>query len=249
MQHSHNFHKDKVYFVFNMRKIVYMRSTILIIEDEIKISQIIKSYLEKEEYIVYQAFNGQKALELLKTTTPSLLILDLMLPDIPGEEICKTARKMSNIPIIMLTAKTQEHNILNGLDIGADDYITKPFNNKYLIAKVKAFLRRENKFNNKEIILNNGELVIDLDKHEVKRQGELVLLTPIEYRLLTLFINHQKRVYTREELIELVLPEDFAGYDRVIDSHIKNLRQKIETDSKNPKYIITVFGIGYKSGI
>lgn len=225
-----------------------MKETILIIEDEIKISEVIKSYLEKEKYIVYQAFNGEEGLELFKEKTPNLIILDLMLPDIPGEEICKTIRKTSNIPIIMLTAKTQEHDILNGLNIGSDDYITKPFSPRQLVAKVKAFLRRADNFSSKQISLNSGDLKIDLEKYEVKKEEKNVFLTPIEYKLLTTFINSKKRVYTRGELIELALESNFEGYDRVIDTHIKNLRQKIETDTKNPKYILTVFGVGYKFG-
>lgn len=225
-----------------------MKYSILIVEDEFKISDVIKSYLEKENFNVYQAFNGEEALYKFKEFVPDLIILDLMLPDFSGEEVCKKIRKSSNVPIIMLTAKTQENSILNGFNIGTDDYVTKPFSTMQLIARIKALLKRTYTSENNNIVFGDNDLEIDLEKHEVKKNGINVKLTPAEYKLLITFVNFKDKVYTRDELIDLVLSDDFEGYERVIDTHIKNLRQKIEDDSRNPKYIITVFGIGYKFG-
>lgn len=225
-----------------------MNHKILIVEDEIRISEIIKSYLEKEGYNIYQAFDGEKALELFKEITPNLLILDLMLPDITGEEICKNIREVSNIPIIILTAKTTENSALNGFNIGADDYITKPFSVKQLVAKVKVFLNRVYNEATNEVSINNGDIVINEEKHLVYKQKQEILITPIEYKILKVFISYKNKVFTRDELIKLALPDDFDGYDRIIDAHIKNLRQKIEINPKEPKYILTVRGIGYKFG-
>lgn len=225
-----------------------MKYSILIVEDEFKISDVIKSYLEKENFNVYQAFNGEEALYKFKEFVPDLIILDLMLPDFSGEEVCKKIRKSSNVPIIMLTAKTQENSILNGFNIGIDDYMTKPFSTMQLVARIKAVLKRTYQNVNHNIIFGDNDLEIDFEKHEVKKKGVNIKLTPAEYKLLVTFVNFKDKVYTRDELIDLVLSDDFEGYERVIDTHIKNLRQKIEDDSRNPKYIITVFGIGYKFG-
>jgi DNA-binding response OmpR family regulator len=224
-----------------------MKPKILIIEDEVKLSEVINSYLEKEGYMVYQAKDGKTGQELFRQITPNLLILDLMLPDISGEEICQNIRKISDVPIIMITAKIQEANILNGFKIGADDYITKPFNVKQLVAKVKVFLNRTYKDKDK-ISINDKDLIIDHDNYEVLKKGQKVLLTKIEYKLLEVFVHYKNKVFTRDELIQIVLSDDFDGYDRIIDAHIKNLRQKIETNPKQPEYILTVHGIGYKFG-
>jgi len=179
-----------------------------------------------------------------------LVVLDLMLPDVTGEEICKTIRKRSRVPIIMLTAKVEEENILKGLDIGADDYITKPFSPKQLVARVNAVLRRvsEDPVPLSNIISINDELLIDNLKYEVRKNNNIVNLTPNEYKILLTLVKYPKKTFTRDELISLALGDDYEGYDRTVDSHIKNLRQKIETDPKAPKYIVTVHGIGYRFG-
>ncbi len=224
---------------------------VLIVDDEEKIAEVVKSYLEKSGFKVYCAYNGNEALELFEKVNPSLIVLDLMLPDMSGEDICRSIRKKSRVPIIMLTAKVEEESILNGLGIGADDYVTKPFSPRQLVARVIALLRRSED----EIMLlsnvlsfNGGELVIDSIKHEVKRDGHLVSLTPNEFKILMALVKYTHKAFTRDELVFLVLGEDYEGYDRTIDTHIKNLRQKIEPDVKSPRYILTVYGVGYKFG-
>jgi len=229
----------------------YSAKRILVIDDEIKIIEVIKSYLENSGYEVYTGLNGEQALTLFEQVHPSLLILDLMLPDMSGEEICRRLRRKSRVPIIMLTAKVEEEDILNGLDIGADDYVTKPFSPRQLVARVAALLRRSQEDASplaSVMSFSDGDLVVDHSSHEVKKAGEVVALTPNEFKMLTTLLRYPQKVFTREELIRLVIGEDFEGYDRIIDTHIKNLRQKIETDSRNPRYVLTVHGVGYRFG-
>lgn len=222
---------------------------ILIIDDEMKIIEVIQSYLEKDGYDVYAARSGKDALVMFENIGPSLVILDLMLPDMTGEEICQQLRRKSRVPIIMLTAKVEEMDIINGLNIGADDYVTKPFSPRQLVARVSALLRRTQDEVFPELrSFNNGDLLIDLTTREVKKGGESVNLTPHEFQLLTTLMKYPKKIFTRQELIQLVMGDDYEGYDRIIDTHIKNLRQKIEMDSRNPRYILTVHGVGYRFG-
>lgn len=224
---------------------------ILVVDDEQKIVEVVKSYLEHNGFEVYTANNGKQALEQFERVEPALIVLDLMLPDISGEEICKTIRKQSRIPIIMLTAKVEEDYILKGLDIGADDYVTKPFSPKQLIARVVAVLRRtvEDPIAlSNSISFNNGDIVINNLKHEVKKSGVIVNLTPNEYKILLTMVKYPNKTFTREELINTALGDDFEGFDRTVDTHIKNIRQKIEDDPKEPKYLLTVHGIGYRLG-
>lgn len=225
--------------------------SILIVEDEIKISEVIKSYLEKSGYEVYEAHNCGLARKILETKQPSLMILDLMLPDMSGEDFCRQVRKKSRIPIIMLTAKVEELDILKGLDMGADDYVTKPFSIKQLVARVQALLRRSGE----ELVplvnsihFNDDDLVIEPHKHEVRKCGELVNLTPNEFKILMVLVTYPNKVFTRDDLIVSALGKDFEGFDRTVDSHIKNIRQKIETHTKEPKYVVTVHGVGYRFG-
>ena len=224
---------------------------ILVVEDEVKIAEVVKSYLENSGYAVDTAHTGSQALELFDRVLPSLVILDLMLPDLSGEEICRNLRRRSRVPIIMLTAKINEEDILQGLDIGADDYVTKPFSPRQLVARVHAVLRRaaEDAVPLTSILSFNGEdLVIDSLAREVKKSGQKVSLTPNEYNVLMTLIKYPKKVFTREELICKALGEDYDGYDRIIDTHIKNIRQKIENDPRSPLYILTVHGVGYRFG-
>jgi len=224
---------------------------ILIVDDEPKIAEVVKSYLENSGYRVCIAYNGREALDKFERENPALVILDLMLPDITGEEICMTLRKKSGVPIIMLTAKVEEENILKGLNIGADDYVTKPFSPRQLVARVEAVLRRSDYVLTPPagiLSFNNGELVIDTLKYEVRKHGRAVSLTPSEYRILAAMVKYPEKTFTREELIRSAFGEDYDCYDRTIDTHIKNIRQKIETHPKNPKYILTVHGIGYRFG-
>lgn len=228
-----------------------VRKKVMIVDDEVKIVEIVQAYLEKNEYDVCTAFNGKEALIVFDKESPSLVILDLMLPDLSGEEVCKQLRKKSRVPIIMLTAKVAETDVINGLNIGADGYILKPFSPNELVARVTALLRRseDNIVPLSNIIIyNDNDLVIDVLKHEVKKQGKIVNLTPTEYNILLTLLKYSTKLFTREELISIVFDDLYDGFDRTIDTHVKNLRQKIETDSKNPKYILTVHGVGYRFG-
>ncbi len=222
---------------------------ILVVDDEAKISEVIKSYLEHDGYKVSTALNGKAALNGYNEFNPDLIVLDLMLPDISGEEICKRIRKNSSVPIIMLTAKVSDDEVITGLDIGADDYVLKPFSPKQLLARVAAVLRRsakESADDRSKIVFDNGELVIDTFVHEIRKAGSIINLTPNEYRILVTMSGYPKKTFTREELISMALGDDFEGFDRTVDTHIKNLRQKIEDDPKAPKYLVTVHGVGYR---
>ncbi|AAM25604.1 two-component system OmpR family response regulator [Caldanaerobacter subterraneus subsp. tengcongensis MB4] len=227
-----------------------MNKKILVVDDEIKILEVVKSYLEREGFSVITETNGNNVLDTFKKEKPDLVILDLMLPGISGEELCKRLRQFSNVPILMLTAKVQESDKINGFSIGADDYITKPFSPRELVMRVKAILRRTtDDVPLAEVMsFNNDDLVVDLRAHTVRKKGVVVNLTPNEFKILKILIRNPNRVFTREELIEKVMGFDYEGYDRTIDAHIKNLRQKIEDDTKNPVYIKTVYGVGYKFG-
>jgi DNA-binding response OmpR family regulator len=224
---------------------------ILVVDDEFKIVDVIKLYLEKEGCKVFEALVGNQALDIYNRIKPDLIILDLMLPDINGEEICKIIRKKSRVPIIMLTAKVDESEIVSGLYMGADDYVTKPFSVKELIARIVVLFRRVGD----EVVpladtisLNSDDLVVDALKREVRKKGELVYITSTEFKVLMTLLKYPHKTFTREELMDLAMGEDNFGYNRVIDTHIKNLRQKIEDNPKEPRYIITVHGTGYRFG-
>jgi len=220
--------------------------TILVVDDEEQIIEVIKAYLEKEDFKVFTSYTGKEALEIFEKTSIDFIILDLMLPDYSGEDICKKIRLKSQVPIIMLTAKIEEGDRINGLSIGADDYVLKPFSPKELIARVKAILRRTKGEGIKAEIIefNEGHLIIDLASLEVKQKGVNISLSPTEFKLLSLLAKNPSKVFSREEIITKVLGFDYDGYDRTIDVHIKNIRHKIEDQSTS--YIKTVYGIGYK---
>lgn len=224
---------------------------VLIVDDENKIVEVIKSYLEKEGAVVFEAYDGNQALEIFERINPDLIVLDLMLPDMTGEEICNIVRKKSRVPIIMLTAKIDEKSIISGLHIGADDYITKPFSPRELIARIYAIFRRLNEevvpLSN-EISFNDNDLVIDMLKKEIRKNGENIALTSRQYKILMTLLKYPNKTFTREELISTALGDDYDGYDRNVDTHVKNIRQKIETNPKEPQYIITVHGTGYRFG-
>lgn len=221
------------------------RESILIVEDEKKISEIVRAYLEKEGYRVRLAENGEQALKLLKDAV-DLVILDLMLPDIQGEELCSIIREGSEVPVIILTAKSGEEDRIKGLGIGADDYVVKPFSPRELVARVKAQLRRSGRTKKKLLSYNRGALKIDVSNHEVFRDGSLIMLTPTEFKILLSLADQPGWVFSREQLVTIAQGFDFEGYDRTIDAHVKNLRRKIEKDSREPEYIKTVYGVGYK---
>ena len=216
---------------------------ILIVEDEEKIAEIVKAYLEKEGYFVTVAGTGQKAISLLKEGY-ELVVLDLMLPDMAGEEICKIIREDSDLPIIMLTAKSEEEDRIKGLGMGADDYVVKPFSPREVVARVKALLRRTKK--KSRMSFNNSDLVIDSSSFEALKGGVSVVLTPTEFRLLRCLAEHPEQVFTRLQLVNVILGYDYEGYDRTIDAHVKNIRHKVEDNQKQPAYIKTVHGVGYK---
>ncbi|UCZ53550.1 response regulator transcription factor [Bacillus shivajii] len=227
-----------------------MAIKVFIVEDEPMIIEVLKAYLEKANYEVEWSENGKEGLERIKSTNPDFIILDLMLPDMPGEEICKQIRQTSDTPIMMLTAKTQEEDRIEGIVIGADDYVTKPFSPREVIVRMEAILRRTNTLNKMDVFsFNDKELVIDIKKKEVTLEGEWVALTPIEYNLLVAMAKYPGRVFSRADLLTGIQDDGFyEGYERSVDVHIKNLRKKIEKDTKHPKYIVTVFGMGYKFG-
>lgn len=229
-----------------------MDISILIIEDEVGISNIERKYLEKEGYLVDQSFNGEDALIKIKENRYDLILLDLMLPGVSGEEIMEYIRTNSETPVIMVTAKVEEEQIVKGLKIGADDYISKPFSPKEMVQRVKTVLRRVEKYNlpkSEWLNIDNGRIKIDFDNHKLLKNGQEVSLTNNEFKIIqTLFSNPQK-IFTREEIIEIAFGMHYDAYDRAIDTHIKNIRHKIEDQPKSPKYIKTVYGVGYKAGL
>jgi DNA-binding response OmpR family regulator len=219
--------------------------TILVVEDEKKISDIVELYLRREGFVTTVAGTGEEAMKHFNEPF-DLIILDLMLPDISGEELCSTIRETSEAPIIMLTAKSGEEDRIKGLGLGADDYVVKPFSPRELVARVKAQLRRTKKVAGRVLRFNKGFLTIDTESHEVRKKGVPAVLTPTEFRLLMILADKPGRVFSRLQLINMVQGYDFEGYDRTVDAHIKNLRQKIEDDQRNPLFIKTVYGVGYK---
>ena len=221
------------------------KNKILVVDDEEKIVRIVKAYLEREGYTVIAAYDGKTALALARTEAPDLVLLDLMLPQVSGWDVCRTLRAESNVPIIMLTARDEDTDKVVGLELGADDYVTKPFNPRELVARVRAVLRRTESTPEKRRLVF-GDLTVDLDKHEVRHAGRLVELTPTEFDLLRVLAEAPGRVYSRMQLLDRVQGYAYEGYERTIDSHIKNLRKKLEPDPEKPRYIITVRGVGYK---
>jgi DNA-binding response OmpR family regulator len=223
---------------------------ILVIEDEVKIVQIIRAYLEKEGYKVSTATDGEEALAAYRELQPDLVVLDRMLPKISGDLLCTRFRQDSDVPILILSARSTEDDRVFGLQIGADDYLTKPFSPRELVARVQALLRRcqrKNDPENRVIRLDQGRFVIDPGRFELRRDGHLVSLTPTEFNLLSILASHPGQVFRRAQLVEAAMGSvTFSGYDRTIDAHIKNIRQKIEADPGKPRYIQTVFGVGYR---
>lgn len=223
-------------------------SNILIVEDEESVANVIKAYLDKESYNVYICNSGLESLEILKKINFDLVILDLMLPDIDGEEVCKIIREISNVYIFMLTSKASLNDRINGLNLGADEYLVKPFSPRELTARVNALFRRINSNSDVKDLFNDGILRIDYEKRIVKLKEKEISLTPSEFDILYTLVINKGKVLSREQLIERVFGMDFDGYDRTIDVHIKNIRKKIEEDTRSPKYIITVTKVGYKFG-
>ena len=218
--------------------------SILVVDDEPQIVDLLRSYLRREGFDVDEAGDGEAALAACARRRPDLVVLDLMLPKVDGREVCRRIRETSQTPIIMLTARDEETDKLLGLELGADDYITKPFSPREVVARVRAVLRR----GGREAVemVRVGDLAIDLRAHQVTLQGRRVDLTPTEFRLLEILAGHPNQVFTRMQLIDRVQGHAFEGYERTVDAHIKNLRGKVEPDPKNPRHILTVYGVGYK---
>ena len=223
---------------------------ILIIDDDQKLVGMVKNYLEKDGYEIFTAFDGAEGINKIESQRPDLVILDLMLPKLDGLEVCRLTRKESSIPILMLSAKGEEADIVVGLELGADDYLSKPFSLRELSARVKAILRRVSKLKedekSKKKILKYKILQIDFQKHEVTINGEKTELTATEFALLEMLATNPGRVFTRDQLLDGVRGRELTPFDRSIDIHISHLRQKIEPDPKEPTYIKTVWGVGYK---
>ncbi|MBT3322213.1 MAG: response regulator transcription factor [Anaerolineae bacterium] len=225
-----------------------MSETILIIEDEPKVARLARDYLEKNNYRVLIANDGKSGLATARGEKPDLLILDLMLPEMDGLDVCRALRRESDIPIIMLTARAEETDRLIGLELGADDYITKPFSPRELVARVRALLRRAKGRVYQSGIIRVADLELNTESHTLKLGEENIHLTRIEFTLLEIMARHPGQIFSRAQLLENLHGVAYLGYDRSIDAHIKNLRRKIEDDPAEPKYILTVYGVGYKFG-
>lgn len=224
-----------------------MGKKILVVDDDKKIVEVVRLYLERNGYSVVTAYEGEEALQKFKNEKPALVVLDLMLPQISGQEICRRIRQESTTPIIMLTARTTENDRINGLDMGADDYVTKPFSPRELVSRVKAVLRRtqEEYLWEKMPDYHIGELTINFKKHSAEIQGKVLNLTPTEFKLLTIMAREPGRVFNRQHLIDRVLGYDFDGFDRTVDVHIVNLRKKLDSAGLSGA-IKTIYGMGYK---
>lgn len=226
-----------------------MNELILVVDDEPKIVKLARDYLEKGGYRVVTAGNGDLALAVARHEKPDLVVLDLNLPGRDGLDVCRALRRQSNVPIIMLTARSEETDRLIGLELGADDYITKPFSPRELVARVKVVLRRVTGDSFRPGLLRLGDLEIDLTGHRVTRQGQAIQLTRIEFNLLAVLGQHPGQTLTRDQLLDRLHGTAHDGFARNIDAHIKNLRRKLEIDPTNPRYILTIYGIGYQFGL
>ncbi len=220
--------------------------TILIIEDEQSLARVLQSYLEREGFQVITTNRGDTGYDLILTRDVDLILLDLNLPGMDGMDIAREIAQQKKTPIIMVTARVEEFDKLKGLEIGADDYITKPFSPREVVARVKTVLRRVNRTEETINKVETEVLEIDINAHTVKKAGRFVELTPSEFEILLVMARNQGRVYTRLQLLEAIQGQSYEGYERTIDAHIKNLRAKIEDEPKNPAMIRTVFGVGYK---
>jgi DNA-binding response OmpR family regulator len=228
-----------------------VRATILVVEDERKIRDLVRSYLEREGHQVVTTASGAEAIALAEIADPQLVVLDLRLPDVPGEEVAREIRSRSQVPILMLTARSGGDDRIRGFELGADDYVTKPFSPRELVLRIQAILRRGRTDTTPEepLSFGGGELVLDEARREAVVRGEVVGLTPTEWALLAALARTPGRVYSRFELINRTRGYEFEGYERTVDSHVKNLRRKIERDPHDPRVVETVLGVGYRLGL
>lgn len=228
-----------------------MTTTVLVVEDEVKLRELLRSYFEREGMVVLSTASGSEAIDLAQRGQPDLVILDLGLPDIPGEEVAQELRTFTDVPILMLTAKSSESDRIRGLELGADDYMTKPFSPRELVLRAQAILRRRRDApaHADRFSFGNGKLFIDEARREVQVDNRVIELTPTEWSLLLALATTPGRVYSRFELINRTRGYEFEGYERTVDSHVKNLRRKIEADPRSPRIIETVLGAGYRLGL
>jgi DNA-binding response OmpR family regulator len=228
-----------------------MASAVLVVEDEPKLRELIRAYLERDGFAVLSTGSGAEAITLAARSDPDLIVLDLRLPDVPGEEVAREIRQSSDVPILMLTAKAAEEDRIAGLELGADDYLTKPFSPRELVLRAQAILRRgrDGRPASGPMAFGDGELVVDEARRTVVAHGHEVQLTPSEWGVLVTLARVPGRVYSRYELINLIRGYEFSGYERTIDSHVKNLRRKVELDRRSPRIVETVLGGGYRLGL
>ncbi len=221
---------------------------IVVIDDEPSVQEVVRGYLEKDGYLVYVAGNGRDGLALAERAKPGLIVLDLMLPDVSGEEICREIRSRSDVPILMLTAKASEDERVGGLALGADDYLTKPFSPRELVARVRAVLRRVDGAGDRatDALIRTGELTLDVPRMRTELAGRTIDLTPTEFALLAALARQPGRVFTRSQLLDAVHGIAFESYERAIDTHVKNIRRKLDPDPRRPLLVQTVYGVGYR---
>lgn len=219
---------------------------VLVVEDDSKTANLINLYLKQAGYDGLVANTGYHGLELARSEKPDLIVLDLMLPELDGLDVCRLIRMESSVPIIILSARSTEDDVLRGLDLGADDYITKPFSPREVVARVRTVMRRVQQKQAAQKELTFGELVINLTRHEVLISGDVVHLTPKEFKLLETMAKEPGRAFSRLELVERAFGYDYEGLERTVDAHVMNLRKKIERDHSNPIYVETVYGVGYR---
>jgi DNA-binding response OmpR family regulator len=223
-----------------------MNRTILVVDDDRKIVDLVSLYLKRDGYSVLTAYDGQEALDVARRKQPDLIVLDLLLPELEGADVCRLLRTESRVPIIMLTARSTDDDKLLGLDIGADDYLTKPFNPRELVARVRAVLRRTTPEELPPDDVQFGDLSISFLRHEVLLSGQAVNLTPTEFRLLETLVREPGRAFARADLLDRVFGYNYEGVERTVDVHIMNLRRKIEPEPARPRYVATVPGLGYR---
>ena len=220
--------------------------SVLIVDDDVKLVKLLQVYFEKDGFITYFVNDGLDALAAVRERKPDIIVLDLMLPGLDGWGVCRKIRRDSDVPIIMLTARDEESDRLVGLEIGADDYVTKPFSPKEVVARAKVILRRTHQEMVRHQPIKVGNLIIDLECHQVTQDAQPIELTPTEFKLLQILVGNAGKVFSRLQIVEQTQGYTFEGYERTVDAHIKNLRRKIEVNPRAPKYIQTVYGIGYK---
>mgnify|MGYP003604942898 CR=1 FL=1 len=220
--------------------------SVLLVDDDPKIAKLLQSYFEKEDFAVFTALDGIAALQLFRDKKPDILVLDLMLPGMNGLDVCRQIRRENETPILMLTARDEETDRLIGLELGADDYVSKPFSPREVVARAKAILRRSRKTADRKEPFKMGKFTVDTAGYTVAAAGNPLDLTPTEYKIFELLATHAGQVFTRLQMVEQVQGIAFEGYERTIDAHVKNLRRKIGDNPKDPRIIQTVYGVGYK---